>query len=83
MTEHSTRTAGNKPQPWTWSSDKTKWTVTLPDGRPAVIERLEDGDEDGNGASFLPSVAGAPGPVCDGVLAAARWVDEFAAQVTA
>ncbi len=58
---------------WTVSDDGSKWRMELPDGRTAVIERLDDGE------SFLPTVrdrAGdcATGPVCAGLLAAAFWV---------
>lgn len=65
--------------PWIMSEDKSQWSAQLPDGRTAVIERLEDGDEDGNGASFLPWVGDAVGPVCAGLLGAAAWAAEFAA----
>jgi hypothetical protein len=60
--------------PWVLSDDKSVWTAPLPDGRTAMIERLDD-DE-----SFLPRVADAVGPVCDGVLAAAQWAAEWAAR---
>jgi hypothetical protein len=39
-----------------------------PDGRTAVIERLD------NGESFLPRVGDVTGPVCADVLGAAAWV---------
>jgi hypothetical protein len=57
--------------------DGSTWRAELPDGRTAVIERLDDG------ASFLPKVHEsrqdfATGPECAGVLAAAAWVAEYA-----
>jgi hypothetical protein len=63
--------------PWTMSDDETTWRAQLPDGRTAVIERLDDGE------SFLPKVYEssadfATGPVCAGVLDAAAWVWDFA-----
>lgn len=69
---------------WAMSEDGTTWRAQLPDGRTAKIERLEDGDEDGNGASFLPTVHEsaedfAAGPVCDGLMTAANWVAEYTA----
>ena len=58
--------------PWIMSEDGSTWRAQLPDGRTAVIERLDDG------ASFLPKVYEsrsdfAVGPVCAGVLGAAAW----------
>jgi hypothetical protein len=71
------------PLPWIKSEDGSEWRAELPDGRTAVIERLDDGDENGDGASFLPKVHEsredfAVGPVFAGVLAAAAWVAEYA-----
>ena len=56
---------------------ESQWRAQLPDGRTAVIDRLDDG------LSFLPRVYESAsdfesGPVCDGVLSAANWVAEFA-----
>ena len=70
--------------PWKMDEDGSTWRAQLPDGRTAVIERLDDGDEDGNGASFLPKVHEsredfAAGPVCAGLLGAAAWAAQFAA----
>jgi hypothetical protein len=66
--------------PWVMSEDGSKWRAELPDGRTAVIERLDDG------TSFLPKVHEsredfAVGPVCAGVLGAAAWAAKFAAGV--
>lgn len=65
--------------PWVKASDESRWTAFLADGRLAHIERLDDG------ASFLPRISAfgkaeeeATGPVCDGLLNAAAWVDRFA-----
>ena len=60
--------------PWKLSDDQSTWTAQLPDGRTASIERLDDG------ASFLPRVGDAVGPVCAGVLSAAQWAAEWAAR---
>jgi hypothetical protein len=63
---------------WSVSADGSTWRAALPDGRTAVIERLDDGE------SFLPKVHEsrsdfAVGPVCAGLLGAAAWCSEFAA----
>jgi hypothetical protein len=63
---------------WTMDEDGSTWRAELPDGRTAVIERLDDGE------SFLPKVHEsrqdfAVGPVCAGLLGAAAWAAEFAA----
>lgn len=68
---------------WTRDEDGAHWRTQLPDGRTAVIERLAEGDEDGEGASFLPKVHESrgdfeTGPVCAGLLDAAAWVAELA-----
>lgn len=60
------------PLPWEMSDDKSRWRAMLPDGRAALVERLDDG------VSFLPTVydaSGVPavGPVFDGLLGAANW----------
>lgn len=72
--------------PWVRSADGARWTAFLADGRMAVIERLDDGDEQGHGASFLPRISAfgkseqeAAGPVCASMPAAAAWCSEFTA----
>jgi hypothetical protein len=75
----------NAPLSWTMDEDGTRGRAELPDGRFALVERLEDGDEDGDGASFLPTIresAGdfATGPVCDGLLGAMAWAAGYAAE---
>lgn len=64
--------------PWTMDEDGSTWRAALPDGRTAVVERLDDGK------SFLPTVHEsrldfATGPVCAGLLGAAAWAAQFAA----
>lgn len=68
--------------PWTMPDDGTRWTAFLTDGRMAVVERLDDE------VSFLPRISAfgkgdeeAVGPVCDGLMSAARWCEERAADV--
>jgi hypothetical protein len=39
--------------PWTMDGDGSTWRAQLPDGRTAVIERLDDADGQGS-AFFLP-----------------------------
>lgn len=75
---------GDEEEPmWTRDEDGAHWRTQLPDGRTAVIERLAEGDEDGQGAQFLPKVYESrqdfeTGPVCAGLLDAAAWVAELA-----
>jgi hypothetical protein len=70
---------------WTMDEDGSRWRAELPDGRSALITRLKDGDEDGNGASFLPTIHEsaddfATGPICAGLLGAMAWTVRFAAE---
>jgi hypothetical protein len=63
--------------PWIMSEDGSKWRAEMPDGRTAVIERLDDG------TSFLPILYEsrldfATGPVCAGLLGAAAWAATYA-----
>jgi hypothetical protein len=75
---------GDEEEPmWTRDEDGAHWRAQLPDGRTAVIERLADAGENGEGASFLPKVYEScgdfeTGPVCAGLLDAAAWVAELA-----
>jgi len=43
--------------PWTQAPAGTMWTAFMADGRMAIVERLEDGGEDGQGAAFLPRIS--------------------------
>lgn len=68
---------------WVMSADGKTWRMQLPDGRTAKVERLAEGDEDGQGAAFLPTVhesAGdfATGPVCAGLMTAGAWCERYA-----
>jgi hypothetical protein len=66
--------------PWVMSDDKSHWRTELPDGRTAVIRHVlgEDGE---SSLLFVPAVYESAsdfvtGPECNGVLAAAQWVDK-------
>jgi hypothetical protein len=72
--------------PWARSADQDRWTAFLTDGRMAVVERLTEGDENGDGAAFLPRISAfgktdqeATGPVCTSAAAAAGWAEALAA----
>ena len=73
------RDAQPVPVPWVMADDGSHWRTELPDGRTAVIRRVLG--EDGEGSVlFVPAVYESAldfvtGPECDGVLAAAQWVD--------
>jgi hypothetical protein len=65
--------------PWVLADDKSHWRTELPDGRTAVIRRVL-GDAGESSLAFVPTVYESAsdfvtGPECNGVLAAAHWVD--------
>jgi hypothetical protein len=65
---------------WSLAADGSHWRAELPDGRTAVIRRKVGPDGEGS-LLYVPAVhesAGdfVTGPECDGVLAAAHWVNE-------
>jgi hypothetical protein len=64
--------------PWVMTGDGSVWLAPLPDGHAASVERLLAGDENGDGAAFLPRAGDAVGPVCSGLLGAMAWVWNFA-----